>query len=479
MLRPLPHRGDVVAAGAVALAALVALLQVRFDDAWGKGIHFVYSAAALAFVGTLALRAPREGDAPRAYESALLAVTFALAVPTLARLSLLLGSDGLDSSGTLAWAGGALAALGFGLGDRARLGAVRAAGRGQPRPRRPGLRRPRLLARGRADLPLAAARARRRSSRSRPSRRRDHHPARAVAFADAGGLAALALALTFVVDQVFGSSPLFGPGAGTGWELFLYACGFGLCAFSAVDRAPGPGMDRRRGPAGHHRRRRRRQGHADRLAARAGRRRRRAARHRPAPEPAAAARPLARRGPRLRDQERAVSDLHAGAGPRPGRRPRAPPRQGRASRASCPCASASRGCSTTARSPRRRCWPTGSGDGLGADGVVTGLGRIAGRPVAVMANDPTVKAGSWGPKTVEKIIRIQERALSLRVPMVYLVDSAGARITEQVQMFPGRRGAGRIFHTEVKLLGRRAAGLRALRPVARRAAPTSPPSATS
>jgi propionyl-CoA carboxylase beta subunit len=93
------------------------------------------------------------------------------------------------------------------------------------------------------------------------------------------------------------------------------------------------------------------------------------------------------------------------------------------------------------------------GDGLGADGVVTGLGTMAGRPVAVMANDPTVKAGSWGPKTVEKIIRIQERALSLRVPMIYLVDSAGARITDQVAMFPGRRGAGRIFHTEVKLSG--------------------------
>src|SRR3954452_24686446 len=92
-------------------------------------------------------------------------------------------------------------------------------------------------------------------------------------------------------------------------------------------------------------------------------------------------------------------------------------------------------------------------DGLGADGVVTGVGEIDGRPVAVMANDPTVKAGSWGPKTVEKIIRIQERALSLRIPMVYLVDSAGARITDQVLMFPGRRGAGRIFHLEVKLSG--------------------------
>ncbi|MDX6655351.1 MAG: methylmalonyl-CoA decarboxylase subunit alpha, partial [Solirubrobacteraceae bacterium] len=92
-------------------------------------------------------------------------------------------------------------------------------------------------------------------------------------------------------------------------------------------------------------------------------------------------------------------------------------------------------------------------DGLGADGVVTGLGTLAGRPVAVMANDPTVKAGSWGPKTVEKIIRIQERALALRIPMIYLVDSAGARITDQVMMFPGRRGAGKIFHTEVKLSG--------------------------
>ncbi len=92
-------------------------------------------------------------------------------------------------------------------------------------------------------------------------------------------------------------------------------------------------------------------------------------------------------------------------------------------------------------------------EGFGADGVVTGMAQVGGRPVALMANDPTVKAGSWGPKTVEKIIRIQEQALEHLVPMVYLVDSAGARITDQVQMFPGRRGAGRIFHTEVKLSG--------------------------
>ncbi len=91
---------------------------------------------------------------------------------------------------------------------------------------------------------------------------------------------------------------------------------------------------------------------------------------------------------------------------------------------------------------------------LPADGVVTGSGRIDGRPVCVMANDSTVKAGSWGKRTVEKILRIQERAERSAVPLVYLVDSAGARITDQIEMFPGRRGAGRIFHNQVRLSGR-------------------------
>src|SRR5437660_2735983 len=91
---------------------------------------------------------------------------------------------------------------------------------------------------------------------------------------------------------------------------------------------------------------------------------------------------------------------------------------------------------------------------LPADGVVTGLGRIEGRPVAVMANDPTGKAGSWGARTVEKIVRVQETAGRLRVPLFYLVDSAGARITDQIDMFPGRRHAGRIFFNQVRLSGR-------------------------
>ena len=70
-----------------------------------------------------------------------------------------------------------------------------------------------------------------------------------------------------------------------------------------------------------------------------------------------------------------------------------------------------------------------------------------------MANDSTVKAGSWGKRTVEKILRIQETASDLRVPMLYLVDSAGARITDQIEMFPGRRGAGRIFYNQVQMSG--------------------------
>ena len=90
---------------------------------------------------------------------------------------------------------------------------------------------------------------------------------------------------------------------------------------------------------------------------------------------------------------------------------------------------------------------------LPADGVITGTATIDGRPVALMANDSTVKAGSWGARTVEKIIRVIEQAYRTGLPMIYLVDSAGARITDQVQMFPGRRGAGKIFHTQVRASG--------------------------
>ncbi|MFL5838597.1 MAG: acyl-CoA carboxylase subunit beta [Solirubrobacteraceae bacterium] len=91
---------------------------------------------------------------------------------------------------------------------------------------------------------------------------------------------------------------------------------------------------------------------------------------------------------------------------------------------------------------------------LPADGVVTGVGTVGGRPVCVVANDATVKAGSWGARTVEKIVRATEYALEHEVPVFWLVDSAGARLTDQVELFPGRRGAGRIFYNQNRLSGR-------------------------
>ena len=95
-----------------------------------------------------------------------------------------------------------------------------------------------------------------------------------------------------------------------------------------------------------------------------------------------------------------------------------------------------------------------SADDLPADGVVTGTGTVDGRPVAVVANDPTVKAGSWGARTVEKIVRLTELSLAHELPIFWLIDSAGARITDQVELFPGRRGAGHIFYNQVRLSGR-------------------------
>ena len=91
---------------------------------------------------------------------------------------------------------------------------------------------------------------------------------------------------------------------------------------------------------------------------------------------------------------------------------------------------------------------------LPADGVLTGVGTVDGRPVAVIAHDFTVKAGSWGALTCEKQIRILERADRDLLPVFYLVDSAGGRLTDQLGFFPGRRGASHIFHLQVKLSGR-------------------------
>jgi acetyl-CoA carboxylase carboxyltransferase component len=81
-----------------------------------------------------------------------------------------------------------------------------------------------------------------------------------------------------------------------------------------------------------------------------------------------------------------------------------------------------------------------------AAGVVTVVGRVMGREVVVVANDATVKAGSWWPETIKKILRAQEIAMRSRVPIIYLVDSAGVNLPYQGGVFPGQYGASRIFY---------------------------------
>lgn len=79
-------------------------------------------------------------------------------------------------------------------------------------------------------------------------------------------------------------------------------------------------------------------------------------------------------------------------------------------------------------------------------GVVTGVGKIEGRPAVIVANDATVKAGAWWPETIHKILRAQEIAMRNRLPIVYLVDSAGVNLPYQDGIFPGQYGAARIFY---------------------------------
>src|SRR5438132_525918 len=90
---------------------------------------------------------------------------------------------------------------------------------------------------------------------------------------------------------------------------------------------------------------------------------------------------------------------------------------------------------------------------LPADAVITGVGRIDGRPVAFSASDSTVKAGSAGDKSVQRVLRIQELAMQMKIPMFYLIDSAGARITDQIRLFPGRNQGGRTFYNQIKMSG--------------------------
>src|SRR5437773_9451520 len=86
-----------------------------------------------------------------------------------------------------------------------------------------------------------------------------------------------------------------------------------------------------------------------------------------------------------------------------------------------------------------------------AAGIITGIGRIAGRECVVVANDATVKGGTYFPLTVKKHLRAQEIAGENRLPCVYLVDSGGAFLPLQAEVFPDREHFGRIFYNEARL----------------------------
>ena len=90
---------------------------------------------------------------------------------------------------------------------------------------------------------------------------------------------------------------------------------------------------------------------------------------------------------------------------------------------------------------------------LPGDAVVTAVGKVDGRDVMVIANDMTVKAGSWGYQTFLKITRAQEVAAEARLPIVYFIDSAGARIDEQADCYLGRVAWGNIFYNQVQFSG--------------------------
>jgi len=240
-LRPKPFRGDVIAAGVVVLTTLVWVVALRFAEAWADGVHLAYATVVLAFVMTLAVTAPTEGDAPRAYQSVLYVASVALFIDLVLWFARVVGGDGtLDAAGTLTWALAAIAAFALAfatrrnsavctlIGSLAGGGAVLAAVQWLWHPS--GFRTDRWVLLGLMVVYGFAA-----------IGQRDRRLRHGVALIDAAGLAVLAISASFVVGALFvdgGDEPI--TGVAWGWELLILAAGFGLIAYSSVDRQPGP-----------------------------------------------------------------------------------------------------------------------------------------------------------------------------------------------------------------------------------------------
>ena len=241
LLRPKPFRGDVVAAGVVVLTTLVGVVAVRFDDAWGAGTHLAYAAVAWAFVTAIAVLSPMERDDPRAYQSVLYVSSVALFIAGVVRVGEVLGSDGvLSSAGTTTWAMASFAvyALAFAVGRNSAActligsltGGVAVVAAVQ------WIWDPSGLATFRWVL-LALMVVYALTAIGQRDRRLRH----GVALIDAAGLAVLAIASTFLTLTIsFADSEAPITGVAWGWELLIVAAGFGLIAYSSVDRQPGP-----------------------------------------------------------------------------------------------------------------------------------------------------------------------------------------------------------------------------------------------
>jgi hypothetical protein len=241
-LTPHPHRGDLIAAGAVPLTLGVLLVNVRLDASWGTGIFLVLDGLACALVLGMGLLAPHEGEQPRSYQQVLLLAGLLLGFVALLRLAQVLGADSpLSSAGSTTWIlalvtlcagwiartrGSAICAL---VAALAGIGTVLAFVDWVFSPEGPSTLRWLLLVLAIALVLAALAR--------RDVRRRE-----SVYLIDAAGVAILGLGLSFVAGLVgvltFVGAPAGLPGAG--WKLVLLAAGLGLVAYAGVDREPGP-----------------------------------------------------------------------------------------------------------------------------------------------------------------------------------------------------------------------------------------------
>ncbi|HEX4805147.1 MAG TPA: hypothetical protein VFU94_04535, partial [Conexibacter sp.] len=249
-LTPHPHRGDLVAAGALPLALGVVLVNVRFAGQWGNGILLVLTALACALVLGMGMLAPSEGERPRAYQQVLLLSGLLLGFVALLRLAHLLGAGSpLTAAGSRLWIF-LVVTLGAAWVAHARRSAICALVAALAgivaavsfvtwafAPSGPATYRWVLLALAVALVLGALAR--------REAQRRQ-----SVYLVEAAGVAILALGVTFLGAAVVAFTPLPAAGLhflgiptgvpGGGWKLVLLAAGLGLVAYAGVDGEPGP-----------------------------------------------------------------------------------------------------------------------------------------------------------------------------------------------------------------------------------------------